>query len=249
MAACAITALAPGRAHAQEMPTTAAPGAAGASSDRFVVPDDLDFNVPSPDGFQLQGRAGLWGFRTFGREDSIGTLELFPSILDDNLMLFGDARLFSTFQGQFGGSAGLGGRFRTSRVGRIFGGSLWYDADDSLDLSVSYITDSNIRTAIIEAHDRGASVRVILADPAGYPENDTVATVLANRGVPVRFLETVDLHAKLVISDGVAAVGSQNLSPTSLGDNREVGVLVTEASAVAPIQAQLDSDWAAATPP
>ncbi len=118
---------------AQETPTTAAPNAVGARNEQFVVPDDLDYNVPTPDGFQLQGRAGLWGFRTFGRDDSIGTIELFPSILDDNLMLFGDARLFSTFQGQFGGNVGVGGRFRMSRVGRIFGGSFWYDADDSLE--------------------------------------------------------------------------------------------------------------------
>jgi phosphatidylserine/phosphatidylglycerophosphate/cardiolipin synthase-like enzyme len=66
--------------------------------------------------------------------------------------------------------------------------------------------------------------------------------------VPVRFLTSVDLHAKLVIADGVALVGSQNLSPTSLSDNREVGVLVTESGPVATLQAQLDADWAAATP-
>jgi hypothetical protein len=127
----AAVAASPGRS--QETPTTAAPDAVGASNSQFAIPDDLDYNVPTPDGFQLQGRAGLWGFRTFGRDDSIGTIEVFPSVLDDNLMLFGDARLFSTFQGQFGGSVGAGGRFRTSRVGRIFGGSLWYDADDSLE--------------------------------------------------------------------------------------------------------------------
>lgn len=108
-------------------------GAIGARSSNLVVADDVDLSVHTPDGFVMQGRAGLWGFRTFGRDDSIMTLELFPSVLDDNLMLFGDARLFSTFQGQFGGNIGAGGRFRTSRVGRIYGGSLWYDIDDSLE--------------------------------------------------------------------------------------------------------------------
>lgn len=108
-------------------------GAIGASSSNLVVADDVDLSVHTPDGFVMQGRAGLWGFRTFGRDDSIMTLELFPSVLDDNLMIFGDARLFSTFQGQFGGNIGAGGRFRTSRVGRIYGGSLWYDIDDSLE--------------------------------------------------------------------------------------------------------------------
>ena len=121
-------------------------------------------------------------------------------------------------------------------------------ADATLDLSVIYLSDSSVRTAVIQAHDRGVGVRVILADPADFTENATTAETLRNQGIEVRFLRTIDLHAKLVIADGTALVGSQNLSPTSLSDNREVGVLVTEPAPVGTLRAQLDADWAAATP-
>jgi len=121
-------------------------------------------------------------------------------------------------------------------------------ADDTLDLSVIYLSDSSVRTAVIMAADRGASVRVLLGDPVAFDDNVSTATTLANQGIPVRYVgSSVFLHAKLIISDGVALVGSQNLSSTSLTDNREVGVLVTEPSAVATIQAQLDADWATGT--
>jgi len=118
-------------------------------------------------------------------------------------------------------------------------------ADQTLDLEVIYLSDSTIRTAVIQAKQRGAAVRVLLADPSGFPENIDTATTLDNQGIPVRYATTFDLHAKLIIADGVAFVGSENLSPTSLASNREVGLLVTEPTPVATIQAQLDADWIA----
>lgn len=118
-------------------------------------------------------------------------------------------------------------------------------ADATLDISAIYLADSSVRSAVIMAHDRGALVRVILADPTDFSENYDTATTLENQGITVRSLRTVDLHAKLIVADGVALVGSHNLSTTSLTANREVGLLVTEAAPVATIQAQFDADWAA----
>ncbi len=121
-------------------------------------------------------------------------------------------------------------------------------ADDTLDLEVIYLSDSSVRTAVIAAHQRGATVRVILSDPSGFPDNYDTATTLGNQGIAVRFLTSVELHAKLIVADGVALVGSHNLSTTSLTANREVGLLVTEPTPVATIQAQYEADWTAAAP-
>ncbi len=119
-------------------------------------------------------------------------------------------------------------------------------ADTTLDLSVIYLSDSSIRTAVISAADRGAAVRVLLGDPGAFTDNVDTATTLSNQGIAVRYASaSIFLHAKLIISDGVALIGSQNMSSTSLTDNREVGVLVTEPAPVATLQAQLDADWAA----
>lgn len=122
-------------------------------------------------------------------------------------------------------------------------------AEQRLDLAVIYLSDSTIRSAVIQAHQRGAEVRVLLADTEAFPDNAATATTFENQGIEVRIATTGDfLHAKLIVADGVALVGSQNLSPTSLGENREVGLLVTEAAPVATIEAQLDADWAAGSP-
>lgn len=119
-------------------------------------------------------------------------------------------------------------------------------ATDRLDLSVIYLSDSSVRTAVIQAHDRGVQVRVVLADTADFPDNLDTITTLEGQGVEVRVLTSVDLHAKLILVDGVALIGSQNMSTTSLTDNREVGVAVTDSAAVSTIQTQFDADWAAA---
>jgi len=56
------------------------------------------------------------------------------------------------------------------------------------------------------------------------------------------------LHAKLLIADGVAFVGSENMSTTSMTQNREMGALVFEPDQAAVIQNQFNADWAVTTP-
>jgi phosphatidylserine/phosphatidylglycerophosphate/cardiolipin synthase-like enzyme len=121
-------------------------------------------------------------------------------------------------------------------------------ADETLDVAAIYMSDSTVRTAVIQAQQRGAAVRVILADPADFAENQTTGATFANQGIETRYATSFDLHAKLIVADGVAFVGSENFSPTSLGSNREVGVFVTEAAATAAITSQFDADWSATAP-
>lgn len=119
-------------------------------------------------------------------------------------------------------------------------------ATATLDVEMFYIADSAVRVAIIQAQTRGVAVRVLLADPADMNENATTATTLRDAGVMVRVLTPPVIHAKLIVADGVALIGSHNMSSTSLRENREVGVFVREGNAIAPAVAQFDSDWAAA---
>ena len=51
------------------------------------------------------------------------------------------------------------------------------------------------------------------------------------------------------MADGVAFVGSENMSWTSLEKNREVGLFVTEPEPAAVIQQQVEADWAAGIQP
>jgi cardiolipin synthase len=121
-------------------------------------------------------------------------------------------------------------------------------ATTTLEVEVMYITDGGIQSAIGLAYDRGVNVRVILENPNDQAENAAVATYYLNKGIPVKYaVDQFYLHAKLIIADGTALVGSENMSPTSMTMNREMGALVFEPDQEAIIAAQFEADWAITT--
>jgi cardiolipin synthase A/B len=114
-------------------------------------------------------------------------------------------------------------------------------AKQTLDVELMYLSETNVRNAIGTAKMRGVDVRVILEDPT-----DSSVTYLTGLGIPVKFPPpSIYLHAKLIIADGIAFVGSVNMSQTSLTKNREVGVLVTDGPANQVIETAFESDWTA----
>ncbi len=115
-------------------------------------------------------------------------------------------------------------------------------ATTTLDVEVMYVSEASIRNEILAAKARGVTVRVIINDPM-----DTSVPYFKMAGIPVKEPGPFFLHAKLLIADAVAFVGSVNMSYTSLSKNREVGELVFEPSALAPIQSQFNTDWNAST--
>lgn len=137
----------------------------------------------------------------------------------------------------------------TPGEGRLRIQTLIAEARTSLDVALYYLSDTAIRSALITAKNRGVAVRVLLAATSEIPDNGATATTLTNAGIPVRTLANPTMHAKIIVADGTAAlVGSHNMSVTSLRDNREVGLIVRESGAVAPVVSQFGADWNAATP-
>jgi phosphatidylserine/phosphatidylglycerophosphate/cardiolipin synthase-like enzyme len=116
-------------------------------------------------------------------------------------------------------------------------------ATSTLDVEVMYISEATVRAAIMDAKARGVTVRVLIEDPT-----DDSVPVFKAAGIAVKQPpSSIYLHSKLIIADDVAFVGSENMSYTSLVKNREVGALVFEPDAFAPIQTQFDSDWNVST--
>lgn len=115
-------------------------------------------------------------------------------------------------------------------------------AKTSLDVEVMYISEVSVRDAIAAAKSRGVTVRVIVNEPT-----DESIVYLKGAGIPIKTPATFYLHAKLIIADQVAFVGSENMSFTSFAKNREVGALAFEPSTFAPIKQQFDADWASST--
>ncbi len=57
------------------------------------------------------------------------------------------------------------------------------------------------------------------------------------------------IHAKLIFADGtVALVGSQNFSASSLNDNRELGIILTDSNLLNSLSTTFQSDWTGGTP-
>lgn len=112
-------------------------------------------------------------------------------------------------------------------------------AQTSLDVEIMYLSEADIQSAITAAKSRGVNVRVIMSDAM-----DDSVPVLKAAGITVKTPpSSISVHAKLIIADSVAFVGSENMSFTSLAKNREVGVLAFEPAAFMPIKTQFDSDW------
>ena len=116
-------------------------------------------------------------------------------------------------------------------------------AQRSIDMSVMYVTDTGILTAIKARKQAGVAIRILLADPGWITSNTATAAALADGGISVKYLTSIELHAKLAIVDGVAFIGSENFSSTSLNRNREVGVLLTEPGPAGQAAAQFVVDW------
>ena len=117
-------------------------------------------------------------------------------------------------------------------------------ATSTLDVEALYVTDTTLRNAIGAAKTRGANVRVILETDQDQPQNAATVTYFKGLGIPVKYATTqFYLHAKLIVADGVAFVGSENFSYTSQTKNREVGALVALPEELAPITQQFETDW------
>ena len=115
------------------------------------------------------------------------------------------------------------------------------NAKTKLDVEAIYVSEDGVRAAIIDAKKRGVNVRVILDDTS---DNAETRTLFTSNGITVKSPPAgVFLHAKLLVTDEGAFVGSENFSITALTKNRELGGFVFEPAPLAVIQAQFDADW------
>src|SRR5215213_8413975 len=96
----------------------------------------------------------------------------------------------------------------------------------SLDLYAEVLRDPQLLDALGEAARRGVRVRIMVS-----PSADFMAEVeeLTASGVDIRLSSSLYIHAKLIVADSERAfIGSQNLSATSLDQNRELGIIVDD---------------------
>jgi phosphatidylserine/phosphatidylglycerophosphate/cardiolipin synthase-like enzyme len=116
----------------------------------------------------------------------------------------------------------------------------------SLDLYAEVLRDPEVLDALAAAAERGIRVRIIIS-----PSADFAAEVeeLTASGVDIRLASSLYIHAKLIVADGERAfIGSQNLSATSLDQNRELGIIIDDPVNLARLTRTFAIDFQAAAP-
>jgi phosphatidylserine/phosphatidylglycerophosphate/cardiolipin synthase-like enzyme len=107
------------------------------------------------------------------------------------------------------------------------------------------LTDPEVIAELVQAHRRGAVVRVLL-DP-NQPYNLHGYAVLKAGGVEVRWYPIPRgalLHAKIGLFDGELVLGSANWTLSGLGVNHELDIETGDPAAVAAYEARFVADWA-----
>ncbi len=121
-------------------------------------------------------------------------------------------------------------------------------ADRTIDFYAEVIRDDDIVDALGAAEARGVEVRLIV-DEGLDEDTGAIAAELHGDGVEIRLSGHLYIHAKLMVIDGdQAIVGSQNFTPTSLDDNRELAFVATDALILERCDAIFERDWQRAIP-
>ncbi len=121
-------------------------------------------------------------------------------------------------------------------------------ATKELDVEWEELSDNDIASRLQAAAKAGHAVKVIA--PSGpAPATMNMLSALKAGGVQVRLATKLYMHAKMVLADRARGfIGSENATLSSLGGNRELGVVWQNAQVAQRLAATFDADWAAATP-
>lgn len=123
------------------------------------------------------------------------------------------------------------------------------NAQSTLDVEAEEISDQAIVQAMIDAHDRGVAVRMILSNDTPTAAQTSAVQSLHQDGVDVRMLAVPYVHAKTFVVDGALAyVGSENFTSNSLDSNRELGLVIDAVSEIQKISSTIDLDYGASVP-
>ena len=121
-------------------------------------------------------------------------------------------------------------------------------ATKSLDIEQEEFSDTTLVNAIVSALKRGVTVRIVLENPSSYSSE---VTDVENAGATVTGYSSTTgfyIHAKTIIADyGTSAAkafaGSENFSSNSLNDNRELGLITTDAGVVSGLESTFSGDF------
>lgn len=124
-------------------------------------------------------------------------------------------------------------------------------AKQSLQVYNQELADSTILEHLIAAKQRGVDVQVLTAHPESGPDRNADAIKkLQAAGIDAKEMTNNYLHAKAMVADDRAFVGSQNFSFNAMLKNRELGEIIDDPNVVGQLrQWFMDDEAANSTPP
>jgi phosphatidylserine/phosphatidylglycerophosphate/cardiolipin synthase-like enzyme len=113
----------------------------------------------------------------------------------------------------------------------------------SLDIEVEIISDESIINELLSLATT-RQIRLITPTFSQISSNEEAVRKLAAGGVLVRLLSSPYVHAKLILSDQKAYIGSVNLSSQSMDENRELGIMIEQPEIIQTLRTDFETDWA-----
>ncbi len=111
--------------------------------------------------------------------------------------------------------------------------------------------DPTVIQHLIDAKKRGVDVQVLAASAhsGGFDPNKAGLDQLRAAGIPANELTKFYLHAKAMVADDHAFIGSQNFSSGGMQNNRELGEIVRNPTMVKQLTTMFQDDFASTTTP
>jgi phosphatidylserine/phosphatidylglycerophosphate/cardiolipin synthase-like enzyme len=131
--------------------------------------------------------------------------------------------------------------------------SLINGAQHSLLVEEEEFGDTTLVNALVAAENRGVSVRVVTLDESSYDSNFNAITGAGGSVSTYDPNGSFYIHAKAIVADyGTSAakifLGSENFSSTSLNQNRELGLIISDSAVMSSANATITSDFNNGTP-
>jgi len=127
-------------------------------------------------------------------------------------------------------------------------------AEHSLLIENEEMSDTNIVNALVSAASRGVLVQIAMTNDDNEYASEFKQLVAAGAEIST-YAETASLyiHAKVILADygspdAQVFIGSENFSNASLTENRELGLIISNAAIMASIDTTLTSDFIGGTP-
>lgn len=117
---------------------------------------------------------------------------------------------------------------------------------NTLDIAIYSLTDSEIGTAITQAHERGVTVRLITdREQSSGQYQKALLKKLVKAGIPVKINSHSGLmHLKVTVADQkIATTGSYNYTKSAEKTNDEVFVVLHDEKAAKDFDTEFETMW------